>query len=92
VPATPDADATPTNALVVRMGIGFDPDVALGKVLAEFVEVARLVSVGTARQGAAVDLTYAIRLKPGASPVAMLAAVNRVEGVQNAEWTAAEKK
>ena len=88
----PDATALATSTLVVRMGIGFDPEVALAKVLAEFVESAKLVLVGTARQGAAVDLTYAVRMKPAATPVALLAAVNKVEGVQNAEWKDGERK
>jgi hypothetical protein len=88
VPDAPDAAST----LVVRMGIGFDPDVALAKVLADFVVSAKLRLVGTARQGAAVDLTYAVRMKPTATPVALLTALNKVEGVQNAEWTAGERK
>ena len=81
-----------TNTLIVRMGIGFDPEGALTMLLAEHVEEARLLSVGTARQGAAVDLTYAIRMKPTTNPVTLLAAVNRVEGVQNVEWTVGEKR
>jgi hypothetical protein len=74
------------------MGIGFDPDVALASVLAEFAESAKLVAVGTARQGAAVDLTFSVRMKPATSPVALLAALNKVEGVQNVEWSESEKK
>ena len=74
------------------MGIGFDPEVALAKVLAEFAESAKLGSAATARQGAALDLSYELRLLPGVSPVALLAAVNKVEGVQNAEWAAGGKK
>jgi hypothetical protein len=80
------------NTLVVRMGLGFDPDVALAAVLAEHTESARLVAVATTRQGAAVDLTYAVRPKPTTNPIALLAAVNKVEGVQNVEWSAGEKK
>jgi hypothetical protein len=81
-----------TNTLVVRMGIGFDPDVALAAVLAEHLDAARLVAVATTRQGAAVDLTYAVRPKPATNPIALLAAVNKVEGVQNVEWSMGEKK
>jgi hypothetical protein len=91
-PARRSTDGPPTNTLVVRMGLGFDPDVALAAVLAEHLEAARLVAVATTRQGAAVDLTYAVRPKPATSPVALLAAVNKVEGVQNVEWAASEKK
>lgn len=84
--------APPPNVLVVRMGIGSDPGGPLAAALAEHLAECRLVSVATARQGAAVDLTYAVRLKDGANPVALLAATNKVEGVQNVEWTAAGGK
>lgn len=82
----------PPQTLVVRMGIGFDPDVALAKVLAEYLADCRLVAAATARQGAAVDLRYAVHLKEGANPVGLLAAVNKVEGVQNAEWSDGKEK
>jgi hypothetical protein len=89
--AAPAATAkVPPGRLVIRMGIGSDPGGALAAVLAEHLIGSRLVSVGTARQGAAVELTYEVRLKEGANPVALIAAVNKVEGVQNVEWTAAE--
>ena len=91
-PRAEGEDSGPTTGLTVRMGIGFDPEIALAKVLAEFAESARLASVATARQGAALDLGYDLRLLPGVSPVALLAAVNKVEGVQNAEWAAGGKK
>ena len=44
------------------------------------------MSVATARQGAAIDLTYSARLRAGASVVALVAEVNRTEGVQGVEW------
>jgi hypothetical protein len=74
------------------MGIGFDPTGALAAVLAEHLSEFRLLSASTARQGLAVDLTYAVRPGKGKNPVALLAAVNKVEGVQNAEWSEAQKK
>ena len=79
--------ATPPGTLVVRMGLGSDPSGSLAAVLAEHLAGWRLVSVGTARQGAAVEVTYEVRLKGTANPVGLIAAVNRVEGVQNVEWT-----
>jgi hypothetical protein len=38
-----------------------------------------------------VDLTYSVRLRDADNPVALLAAANKVEGVQNVEWAEAEK-
>lgn len=81
------APTTPPNTLVVRIGIGFDPETALAAVLGEHLADHHLVSAATARQGAALDLHYAVHLKDGATPVGLLAAINKVEGVQSVEWT-----
>ena len=39
----------------------------------------------SAWQGAAIDLTYRVRLRPASTPSALVAALNRLEGVQNVE-------
>jgi hypothetical protein len=77
---------SPPGKLVVRMGLGFDPAGALATVLEEHLHHVRLVSVATAKQGAAIDMTYTVYLKPEANPVALIAAVNKVDGVQNVQW------
>lgn len=75
------------TTLVVRLGTGSDPAVLAG-VLDAHAEDVRLVAAATVRQGTALDLTYTLRLRPGATAVALVGALNRVEGVQNAEWKA----
>lgn len=71
--------------LTVRVGLGHDPATLLAPVFREHLEEHQPRDAATARQGAAVELTYAIRLRPGTTPFALVVALNRVDGVQNAE-------
>ena len=41
----------------------------------------RLVSAATAKKGAALELSYAIRLRPAGSPLDLVTELNRIEGV-----------
>jgi hypothetical protein len=72
--------------LVVRLGIGLDPEAVLGGVLFRHLQEFRLVAAGTVRQGAALELTYRATLLPGSSAVGLVGELNRVEGVQGVEW------
>ena len=45
----------------------------------------RLISAATAKKGAALELSYAVRLKPGTSPIEFLGELNRIEGVSGVE-------
>lgn len=77
-----------TGSLVVRIGIGVVPESAFAALFARHVEANDLLTVATARQGAALDLTYSAVLKPGSTPVPLVAEMNRIEGVQGVEWKA----
>lgn len=79
-------ERTGPGKLVVRLGIGADPGGAVAEVLSRHLADSRLVSVATARQGAAMDLTYSGRLREGTTALTMLAELQRVEGVQAVEW------
>lgn len=81
----------PPGKLVVRIGIGQDPDGPLAEVMRKHTGEARLVAIATARQGAAIDLTYAVRLRDTTTPLALTADLNRTEGVQGVEWGEAIK-
>lgn len=72
--------------LGVRLGLGHDLDSLLGGVLDAHLQDRELLSVVTARQGLALDLTYETRLRADGSPNAMVQALNRVEGVQNVQF------
>ena len=45
----------------------------------------RLTSVGTARQGSALDLIYRVRLRQGCSPSALVAELKALPGVESVE-------
>ena len=69
--------------LLVRLGIGHDPQVIIGPTLDEHLRWRRLVSLVTARQGLAVDATYRAELRIDRSADALVRALNRLDGVQS---------
>jgi hypothetical protein len=73
-------------SLVIRLGIAVEPELVLGESLARRLDSHHLLAVATARQGAALELTYSALLKPDASAVVLVAELNKVEGVQSVEW------
>lgn len=75
-----------SNTLLVRVGIGTNPDGPLAEMLARHLDVYHLIAVSTARQGIAMDLTYAVRLRETATAPGLIAELNGVEGVQTVEW------
>ena len=77
----PDAD----SSLCVRVGVVRDPNSLLHGVFGKHLEHFDLVSGATGRQGAALDLTYKVRLRHGAAPVALIDELNRIEGIQSVE-------
>jgi hypothetical protein len=83
---------TPLGKLVVRLGIGSNPNGPLMETLGKHTAECRLIAIGTARQGAAVDLTYEIRLQDGITPIGLATELNRVEGVQGIEWGEGKKE
>ena len=70
----------PPGKLIVRLGIGSDPNGPVAEVLRKHCAEVRLVAIGTARQGAAIDLTYSVRLLDATTPLVL--ATEPVEGVQ----------
>jgi hypothetical protein len=76
-----DADST----LTVRVGVGRDPDALVQGVFGKHLDRFELTSGATGRQGAALDLTYDVRLKPGAAPAQLIDELNRLEGIQSVE-------
>lgn len=73
--------------LVVRIGLGVDPMAMILPVLSKYSLTATLKGSATARQGAALDLTYSVRGKSPEDLLHAVAELNRVEGVQSAEWS-----
>src|SRR5262249_16224411 len=58
--------------LSVRVGLGQDPDALLQESFSRHVETSRLLATGTARQGAAVELTWTVGLRAGSTPTPSL--------------------
>jgi hypothetical protein len=87
-----ESNKLPPGKLTVRLGIGADPNGPLAETLRKHTTELRLVAIATARQGAAMDLTYAVRLLDETTPLALTADVNRVEGVQAVEWGEGKKE
>src|SRR5262245_54227334 len=71
--------------LNVRVGIGHNPDSLLHEPFGKHLERWRLTATATARQGAALDLTYAVRLRREEAAVALVGELSAIEGVQNVE-------
>jgi hypothetical protein len=78
-------NAPASRLLTVRMSLGSQPEQVLEAAFSRHTEGAILKSMATARQGAAFDLTYSIRLRPETTMLAFVSDLNRVEGVMNIE-------
>ena len=76
----------PPFLLRVRVGVGNDFDAVLGGALSEHLLGRRLMSVSTAKLGAALSVVYEARLRGGASPEELVKALNRLEGVQDVRF------
>ena len=85
VPLMPAPNGALPYELHVRLAIGRDAETLLGPVLDEYAAQRRLVSVSTARQGLSIDTTYALALRDHGRSSTFVAALNRLEGVQNVE-------
>jgi hypothetical protein len=80
-----DAPVPCARLLTVRIGAGRDPDALLRKVFDAHLEHWELTAAVTSRQGAALDLNYAVRLRSEGEAVALVAELNGLEGVQSVE-------
>jgi uncharacterized membrane protein YhiD involved in acid resistance len=76
---------TNERVLTIRVGAGQEPDALLRKVFETHLLHWRLIAAVTARQGVAMDLSYALRLRRVGADIALLADLNRLEGVQSVE-------
>lgn len=71
--------------LEVRVTAGRDPESLLSGVLGQHTQHWILVSLASARQGAAIDAVYQVRLKQTADMLPLVKAVHALEGVQQVE-------
>jgi uncharacterized membrane protein YhiD involved in acid resistance len=83
--ATEPTNGNGWQVLTVRLGIGHQPDGLLASTFEKHLTVSQLISTATAKQGAALELTYQARLRNPGAEVALVADLNRIEGVQGVE-------
>ena len=85
VPIMPSPNGALPYELRVRIALGKDAETLLGPALDEYTSQRRLRSVATARQGLSLDTAYDLALRNNAHSSAFVAALNRLDGVQNVE-------
>jgi hypothetical protein len=69
----------------VRVAIGHDAEQTVVSALQAQVTAWRMLGASTARQGAAIEVVYRVAVRKGTSAAAVVAALNRLEGVQGVE-------
>jgi hypothetical protein len=78
------------RTLAVRLGAGHTHE-QVDRAVNERARSWRLAGVATARQGAAVDLTYTLDLPDGVSPLELVAHLNTLAGVQSIDLRAGRR-
>lgn len=73
------------NTLNLRLGIGVDQASLLKDTFDKNVEAFEILSVVTAKGGAAIEYIYRVRMKPGFEPGPFVRELNQLQGVQNVE-------
>ena len=79
LPAVP-----PAVVVGVRVGLGHDLESLLAVTLDAHLQERELMSVGTAKQGIALDITYQARLRATGSAHELVKSLNHINGVQAA--------
>ena len=77
-------EITPEFSLKMVVGLGMNLD-SLSSAAGNHIESRRLQSFRTARQGAALEAEYVVRLRPGSSAADVVRTLNHLEGVQSVE-------
>jgi hypothetical protein len=81
------ATAADAYLVRVRVALGRDVDALVAPAFDTYATDRRLASLTTAKQGAALEATYSLRLRAGTSAADLVRAVNRIDGVQSVELT-----
>ncbi|HEX3149088.1 MAG TPA: DUF4956 domain-containing protein [Gemmataceae bacterium] len=74
------------STLTVRFALGNDPDALLTEAFAKHLGEFRLNATSTAKQGAALEATYKVKLKAPGKAFVLVADLNKIEGVQGVEF------
>jgi uncharacterized protein DUF4956 len=80
--AASDTGSGPNYELTVKLGIAENADGALSRLFNKYLNTCLLQATTTVRQGAALELSYSARIRPGCSPAEFVRELNQLEGVQ----------
>lgn len=72
--------------LEIRIASGHDPVAALDELFQRELLHHRVTQLVTARQGLSLDLRYDVRLRNPDDPLALVRALQQIEGIQSVEW------
>jgi hypothetical protein len=75
----------PAFLLRLRVGLGHDLDALLGSTLDIHFQDCELMSLGTSRQGASLNVAYEARLRRTGSADELVKTLNRTEGVHSVQ-------
>jgi len=84
MPRKPDPTVSPF-VMSIRLAIGHDLNETIGPTLDTYARDRRLLSVGTVKQGLAVNASYQVWLRPDRSADDLVSALNRIDGVQSVD-------
>jgi hypothetical protein len=76
----------PPFLLRIRVNLGNEFEQLLGEVLTEYLLGRRMVSVSTAKLGAALSVVYEGRLRQGRTAESLVKALNTLQGVQDVRF------
>ena len=68
--------------LRLRVALGRNPESVAAELLGEYLASRALLAMSTSRPGVALDYSYEVQLKPGASAQALVQSLSMVEGLQ----------
>jgi hypothetical protein len=77
--------------LAVRLDATRDPNIVLTATLDEYVPDRRMISMSTARQGAAFDVSYRTALQAEGSAAALVKSLTALDGVRGVELARADE-
>jgi hypothetical protein len=69
--------------LNIKLGVGHDPAVLLGPTFDAYLVARHLTSIGTAKQGLAIEVSYRAAMRREDKAAEFITALNRLDGVQS---------
>jgi uncharacterized membrane protein YhiD involved in acid resistance len=71
--------------LSVRVNVGLKPETLVGPAFEKHLEQHEVLSVATAKQGTALEVTYRVRFRRQSAPLDLVKELNQVQGILGVE-------